>query len=68
MGKLNMKLMQGVAETEQQIEKEKQPDSGTGKDVAKDGDTGKLNEKPQIATKESKARRMPRKEKKPKMS
>lgn len=31
MGKLNMKLMQGVAETEEQIKKEKQIDSETGK-------------------------------------
>ena len=60
MGKLNMKLMQGVAETEQQIEKEKKPDSVDGKAVAKDGETRKLNEKsqkPQITPKESKARK-----------
>ncbi|HBI61377.1 MAG TPA: hypothetical protein DDY31_09225 [Lachnospiraceae bacterium] len=42
-----MKLMQGVTETEQQIEKEKKPDSMTGKAVAKDGDTEELNKKPQ---------------------
>lgn len=47
MGKLNMKLMQGVAETEQQIEKEKKLDSVIEKAVAKDRDTGELSKKPQ---------------------
>lgn len=67
MGKLNMKLMKGVAETEQQIKKEKQPDFKTGKAVAKDGDTEKLNEKPQnlqTALKHSKARKNTKKSEK----
>lgn len=43
MGKLNMKLMQGVAEAEQQIQKEKQTDSKNGKVADKAGDTGKVS-------------------------
>lgn len=62
-----MKLMQGVAETEQQIKKEKQPDSKTGKAVAKDEDTGnfsKTTQNPQISKKHSKARKNTKKSEK----
>jgi len=60
MGKLDMKLMQGIEETEKQIQKDKQSDSNQGKLLAKGGDTNKSHEssqKPQKTLKQSKLRK-----------
>lgn len=56
MGKINMKLMQGIEDTEKQIQKDKQLDSRQGKTEDTDKPL-KATPKPQKATKQSKLKK-----------